>query len=411
MRYVIFAAVLTLALTGCTTVRTVDSTDAARFSEINKRAQGKKAHLTLASGHRIVASHLQVTRDSTSWFEPGTERLRTVATSQIAHVRFFDGGKGMVAGAWRGALSGAFFGVTLGMAAAGSSDNGFIQISAAQYILSGAIGFGILGIPIGAVLGSGNKTEYHFEASGASLSEAPARAASPAAQRTAPADSVSFTWEPASSPGLGSRRWTISAQLTHTSGGPGGDIERAMRAAGLDQRGPGFFGPGVDYPLSRNDGVGWVLGVHYALTPRWTAGVLLGESKSGETVGLGDSRLLTIDHAVTTVAPILSLQASKSIRFGVGPALHIAKVQETSVPAGPAERTRKVGFVVDLGVTVPAESRFFLDLKVQYHRVGGVSIGPYEMTSFHTGEVIAAFPETRVTYDHWSIGAGFGVRL
>ena len=171
MRYVIFAAVLTLALTGCTTVRTVDPTDAAPFSEINKRAQRKKAHLTLASGHRIVASHLQVTRDSTSWFEPGTERLRTVATSQIAHVRFFDGGKGMVAGAWRGALSGALFGGTLGiMAAAGSSDD-FIGtsddfISAAQYILAGAIGFGILGTPMGAVFGSGNKTEYHFEASG-----------------------------------------------------------------------------------------------------------------------------------------------------------------------------------------------------------------------------------------------------
>ena len=101
MRYVIFAAVLTLALTGCTTVRTVDSTDAARFSEINKRAQGKKAHLTLTNGRRIVALQLQVTRDSTFWFEPGTERLWTVATSQIAHVRFFDGGKGALTGAWR----------------------------------------------------------------------------------------------------------------------------------------------------------------------------------------------------------------------------------------------------------------------------------------------------------------------
>ena len=183
-----------------------------------------------------------------------------------------------------------------------------------------------------------------------------------------------------------------------------------MRAAGLDQRGVSFFGPGADYPLSRNDGVGWVLGVHYTLTPRWTAGMLVGKSKSGETVGHRDLTYLTVDHAVTTVAPILSLQASKSIRFGVGPALHMAKAQETGYPAGPVERTRKVGFVVDLGVTVPAESRFFLDLKVQYHRVGEVSIGPYEKTSFYTGEV-NAFPEMRVTYDHWFIGAGFGVRL
>ena len=240
------------------------------------------------------------------------------------------------------------------------------------------------------------------------MPEESAREAPPAVQQTAPADSVSFTWEPGSSPGLGSRRWTFSAQLTHTLGGPGGDIEKAMRAAGLDQRGVSFFGPGADYPLSRNDGVGWVLGVHYTLTPRWTAGVLVGKSKSGATTGSRDFTFLTVDHAVTTVAPILSLQASKSIRFGVGPALHIAKARER---AGPAERTRKVGFVVDLGVTVPAESRFFLDLKVQYHRVGGVSIGPYEETSFHTGEVITAFPEARVTYDHWFIGAGFGVRL
>jgi hypothetical protein len=73
---------------------------------------------------------------------------------------------------------------------------------------------------------------------------------------------------------------------------------------------------------------------------------------------------------------------------------------------------KKWGFLLDLGLSIPENSRFFVELKVQYRSVGKIEIGPYEST-FETEFVKASatFPRSKVSYNHSFYGIGIGFRV
>ncbi len=209
-------------------------------------------------------------------------------------------------------------------------------------------------------------------------------------------------------------RWQLIAAPGTTSGGPASDIERAMRAAGFGATSPGFDDP-VEHPFSRTGsgeiGTVWMLAVHRAIGPRLLAGVTVSDAPIGLTFGWRNPALsLDLQYSVATVAPMLSYELSKAVRLGAGPAVYRTEVRQERSGGGflKTQSATKVGGLVELGVSLPADSRVCVALSVQYRLVGRMTIGPFEST---LGQSSATFPATSVSYDHVFFGVGVGVRL
>jgi len=221
-----------------------------------------------------------------------------------------------------------------------------------------------------------------------------------------------FTQNSASIVSQTQRDWSLSFHLGGSVGGPGKDIEEAMRMAGLDYGSvrPFFSDRTRYYPYSETE-ASWIFELDYLFKHSYGAGVLLSKS-----YGTTSARPLEIDYSVFTFAPTISIAPNETIRIGIGLAFHNtrawkAKVHSCSPPQCPspwqkfseASETNekfKMGFIIDFGVRFPKKSRFFGELKLQYRKVGKATIGPFEYR----------IEATEVNFDHLFIGMGFGFR-
>ena len=209
------------------------------------------------------------------------------------------------------------------------------------------------------------------------------------------------------------RRWSLSLSyhLAYTSSGPASDVEMAMISSGWDQGSCNIKECGKIYkhPFSSTGfgGFPWMLGFDYQIKTPFSLGVLFGNSNIGKTLGLHEERLsLNIDYSVRMVATTFSVQ-SKGVWLGAGPAIFTANAWKSSGAGAPIEKHNKIGFLMDFGLAIPADYSYFVELKVQYRKVGQVEIGPF----MDTGKILTAtFPATKVSYDHWFMGFGLGIR-
>ena len=86
-----FALMLSLAaLTGCASVYSypLDTTDARSRQRVTERAADKDVVVWVRGESRTPAADLSVRADSTSWTDPATGEMRTVATAQLRSVTF-----------------------------------------------------------------------------------------------------------------------------------------------------------------------------------------------------------------------------------------------------------------------------------------------------------------------------------
>ncbi len=122
---------------------------------------------------------------------------------------------------------------------------------------------------------------------------------------------------------------------------------------------------------------------------------------------MGTSLYLDIQYSLTTLAPILAIQVSDILRLGAGPALYYPRTNTKSTGAEDQGKvSRKVGFLIDFSLALPAKTKFFIELKIQYRKVGGVEIGPFKSKSLFYSTTL---PPAVVNYNHWFIGLGFGL--
>lgn len=210
------------------------------------------------------------------------------------------------------------------------------------------------------------------------------------------------------------RRWSITVDTGGTSGGPARDIEDAMRAAHLDDASPGLGSP-VGHPFSNTGfaaiGFPALIEVRYRIREFWSLGVLFSDTPIGATLGYREpSHYLSVDHSVTSVAAMLSA-GQRFFQMGLGPALHVARARPggNSAQPPPWSNSSKLGFIAQARAAVPAGSRVFLDLTLQYRFVGRVVVGPYA-SSGGVGFPVT-FPPTGVQYNHWFVGVGTGLRF
>jgi hypothetical protein len=208
------------------------------------------------------------------------------------------------------------------------------------------------------------------------------------------------------------KRWSVVVATGPTSSGLAAQLEAGMRSTHFDDEFDGTHFPfsGTAYGDS---GFPWLIDVHYAVRARYGVGLIVSQADIGSTFGYRKLfNFLSLSYAVSTVAPIFSVEPRQGIRLGVGPAFYRTSLAEADEPLSSAERrANKLGVVVDGSIEVPSRSRFLADLRVQYRRVGSETAGPFVRTSLTPNEPPAIFRQTSVSYNHWFVGAGFGVRF
>jgi len=161
-------------LAGCTHMRTFSG-----YDEINMAAKDQLAEMNLLDGSVIECRNIHVTADTISWldFDDCRQSIAAREVGEIVIVRsdrgawegfrvFMIGGSVLAAGA-----------VILGVAALGSDDPssgyaGMIAIGVAlKSITIGVVGGALLGVPIGAAIGSSDVYVIQEETAGSKEKE------------------------------------------------------------------------------------------------------------------------------------------------------------------------------------------------------------------------------------------------
>ena len=295
----------------------------------------------------------------------------------------------------KGALIGAGVGAGVGLsicAAAHCFGDGYSGPTLGIAFYSG------IGAGIGALIGAAADRR----AAGQSSTQ-PATPAPPAVQQRRP------------------RHWSLSIQLGRASSGPAGDIERAMVASGFADTDPGcvpifgcLFGE-LRYPFSATGfmsiGLPISFGVERRLRGPWAFGLLAANTPIGSTFG---NRLpfqhIALDYSVVSIATTASA-TGRGFRASVGPALHLARVRQELSGGGsePWENHPRLGFLADVGIAAPTQSRIFLNVGLQYRYTGRVTLGPYlSQSSYAPGFPL---PAVGVRFNHWVFGVGPGIRF
>ncbi|MBC8485625.1 MAG: hypothetical protein H8D45_06250 [Bacteroidetes bacterium] len=205
------------------------------------------------------------------------------------------------------------------------------------------------------------------------------------------------------------KNWSIVAYLGVNFLNAGKQIEDAMIEYGYNKsvRGYGFFSPTTyvkEHPYTdKIDGISWMVSVKRYIKFPFSIGLYTGKTYFASTHGYNGTTYLGIDHSVFSVSPIISFNSYDIFSIGLGPSIYFTNTWKEDREEGECKHT-KLGFMIDVGIRIPRKSLFFFAINGQYRYVGKVEIGPFSVYK-------DTFPKTKVNYDHWLIGIGFGVRF
>jgi hypothetical protein len=136
--------------------------------------------------------------------------------------------------------------------------------------------------------------------------------------------------------------------------GPSDDIELALRNSGWNEPLPNpLTGNAVEHPRSARGDASLMLGLGYRISDRLVAGLRISRVQTGESAGYRHPVRLRIEHAVFSVAPIISSQLAV-LRLGVGPAVHFTNVR--AHPGSQSENAAKLGLLGEVGLSYPTRS-------------------------------------------------------
>ena len=141
----------------CTHTSALEVSDPALRADVNERAEGRTARVTLVSGERTRARALHLAAGVATWVDPSTGEVRSVPSADVVRVRFLSRGKGAAEGAGIGLTVASALG---GVALIASGNDEFLSPTAAG-LLVGALA-AIHSVPLGALIGTvrGSHTVY-----------------------------------------------------------------------------------------------------------------------------------------------------------------------------------------------------------------------------------------------------------
>jgi hypothetical protein len=218
---------------------------------------------------------------------------------------------------------------------------------------------------------------------------------------------------PMTQTGIGppSDRWFIAIEVGATSSGPAPDVEQAMRASGFGDTSHGFGGA-LAHPFSRmaGDRLPLALDLQYRVRGPWAVGFLLIDAPMRETFGYSATPVLPLSlHSRVRSVGAIAAWKSRAMRVGVGPAWHISRVRRSSLPFELWNTHSQLGLVTQVSMSLPVESRFYVDFGLQYHFVGRTMVSQHTFTSGIGPNLV--FPATSVQFNHWFVGIGPGIRF
>jgi hypothetical protein len=205
------------------------------------------------------------------------------------------------------------------------------------------------------------------------------------------------------------RRWEISVTSGGSRGGSAPAIATAMTAAGLNQTLPAgcfLFGCWADtpYPTMQRGERTTTLALGYRLRPWLTLLLQRNTADLGETAGYRfPLEWLTLRQWVTSYSTVAMVNAGV-LHAGVGPAIHrLAVIREEYQPT--AATLTRIGMTVHAGLMVPAHTRLFAEVALQYQLVGSMAFGPLAADSATT------LARTKASFDYHTLKVGVGFRL
>jgi hypothetical protein len=217
------------------------------------------------------------------------------------------------------------------------------------------------------------------------------------------------------------RRWAILFGYGHRQGnGRGNDVKGGLIRGGLDYAPYGLLGRSSK-PFGRAEHGATTIMVRYALNRRFGLCMLRSTGDYFRAAGLyhegsmwDPSAGLDLEGHLTTYALLVEFYPRPFLRLGVGPAYHSLKVKsfggELGNDPGPTDNPKSQGPVIEMGLSLPSRSRIFVELSVQHHLAGAVTIGPFDAT-YDNGDAPATMPPTSVSIGHTKYVLGLGVRL
>ena len=131
---------------------------------INRQAYNRKATLLLSGGETMRVRRLQIRPDATSWLDPDTQQLRSIATAQVQEVHVRSHGRGLREGLGFGVVVAVGIGALIGIGGRSDCGVGEELSCGLGYLAIGTLGAGLLTVPIGGLLGAaaGHHAVYQF---------------------------------------------------------------------------------------------------------------------------------------------------------------------------------------------------------------------------------------------------------
>lgn len=211
------------------------------------------------------------------------------------------------------------------------------------------------------------------------------------------------------------RPWEVLLVLGRPHGGPADDLEQAMRSSGWDDTLGGA--QGTDHPFSSDPELTWAVSLRRSLRPHMDVELMATRAVTGGTAGhraeeVPPDHFLFLNHSVTTIAPIVSF-AVEVWHVGAGATFNRVRVEneEGGDPGVGSVKAWKLGALADTGVTLPRRSRLFLEARVQYRWVPGLTAGPFTASGGFPEQEPATMPAVDVDMSHAFFALGLGARF
>jgi hypothetical protein len=407
------------------------------FSLVNAQSTSVLLRLTLnttGSPNQIEGYPEAITEKSIILTIKGHHR--PIPRNQVKAVEIVCGRKKNIG---KGVLIGtAVGGIGLGLLAAreASDKQGKLLVPPPEEAFaSGFLIGGLLGAGAGAIIGAGTYShrwkEIPLEELDSLLAPPPEhplqpepRPSRPVAGEKPPAGDAA-TLESGSSPESiqrkPGRRFQISFLIGWSIGGPGKDIESAMRRDGWDETEPiwplsfGYVSEPErwqEHPYSENGfgniGFPWALQISYAINQRFDGALLVSHAPIGMTYGYRSApeNHLTLNYYQTTASVMVILKMPGVLQIGLGPALMFTKIEQEEMYR---EKKTRLGVLVQLTAQYPKQTRFFVNLNFQYRWMPKATFGPFKDT-YH-GNSLAQLNPFEANFSHTFLGFGFGIRL
>lgn len=211
------------------------------------------------------------------------------------------------------------------------------------------------------------------------------------------------------------RRWSVVASsVANWGGGLIADLETAMIAAGLDDDSACWlFCTGtIAHPKSHRPSMGSKFAVSYNFTPAFGLRASWSVHSLGTTHGYRDPfTYMFVRGQVKAASLVAYVSPNGTLRLGAGPAVYLVRFIRYDSPSrgDTSSGGTNVGLVFDVGLTVPRNTRFFLDLGAQYRVVGTGQIGPFETTSLD-GSTMTTL-DGQASFNHGVLSVGVGMRM